>query len=97
MCGTVFDCIGCMNNGLLWELRTRTPDIGFELFIVRMGGVNVEGPPSGVTDSSTPVGHYSSSTNRAQYSRAPSSQSDSVKRVQHRQRSLAKADLEKNI
>ena len=62
-----------------------------------MGGVNKKRPPLGVTDSGAPVVQYSSSTNRAQYSLTQSSKSDSVKRVQQRQRSLAEGDLEENI
>ena len=68
-----------------------------EIFIVGQGGVNKIGPPLGDTALSAPVGQYSSSTNRAQYSLTPSSESGSVKRAQQRQKSLAEADLEEKI
>ena len=57
-----------------------------------MGGVKKIRPPSGDMASSAPLGQYSSSTNRAQYSLTLSSESGSVKRVQQRQKTLAEVD-----
>ena len=48
-------------------------------------------------DTNASLGQHSNSTNRAQYSLTPSSESGSVKRAQQRQKSLAEADLEENI
>ena len=77
---------------LLREIRTRTLDIGFECLMLGPGGANKIQPPKQISiwellgdmDSGTSLEQYSSSTNRAQYSLTPSSESGSVKWAQQR-------------
>ena len=61
---------GDINSGAWYRIRALHS---------RMGGVNEIRSHSRVTDLRAPLGKYSSSTNRAQYSLTPSSESGSVK------------------